>query len=717
MTLVAVSAIVAAGIVAGSQPSVAVSQADPAAASSLPAWGTEPVPQYGSDRSEVHAISVLSASQAWAVGVVGDSESVDARPLVERWTGSSWSVVSVPHISHAELYGVVAVGPDDVWMVGTFNNSSQSLVLHWDGSAIERVDHPNPGDDRNDLYAVTAIGPNDVWAVGDQVSASGGADLLTLHWDGSRWQAVNAPGTASYDALRSVTAVSADDIWAVGVLDYQAATLHWDGTSWTRVDVPLSGEDTSLSAAGARAPDDVWAVGQDAQGSVALRWDGSQWNAIEIPQSGGTLRDDLSGVQVLGTHDVWATGTSYIDGNPGFLAWHWNGHRWSLVSTPHPPASTAQLESASTGADGTFFVAGSLDRRASVLQLEDGAFQRVPVHQVGKDVNQLFGISADGSDDIWAVGSVGQFNPAALTLHYDGSTWERVPAPAPPQGTQLEDVVALAPDDAWAVGYTNPGDVHRPVALHWDGTNWQATRVPGPGVQSSELLGVDALAPDDVWAVGVYSVDSDPTTLFEHWDGSTWSLADTSHCHPLGGLSGIGFVSPDDGWAVGHASICQWDGRGWTLVPSPQPRPQYGEIDYPLQDLSGVSADDVWAVGYILYYAVSRGTSTGRWPSTGTAPPGRCRTPPRTVGSSTASPRSPAATCGRWVAMRTARSSCVGTDRSGRTSRHPTATTGSNCKASPPPGATTFGTPASATPRTGAARASSNKRRLRRKAR
>src|SRR6478735_6782548 len=113
----------------------AVSPEPPSSAESLPAWGSEPVPQFGSGRSELHAISVLSESSAWVVGVVGASLDEGARPLVERWDGAAWKVVEVPGITGAELYGVVEVKPDNVWMVGTFNASREALVLHWDGTS------------------------------------------------------------------------------------------------------------------------------------------------------------------------------------------------------------------------------------------------------------------------------------------------------------------------------------------------------------------------------------------------------------------------------------------------------------------------------------------------------------------------------------------------------------------------------------------------------
>lgn len=615
--MVALSVTAVASGAAGSQPrSAAPSSGSGEGVRSLPAWGSEPVPQLGSGRSELHAISVLSASEAWAVGNAGFMYDRAASPLVEKWDGTAWSVVDLPDISGAVLNGVVEIAPDDVWMVGAFNNSREALVLHWDGITVERVANPNPGANRNDLYAVTAAGPDDVWAVGSKTSSV--SDPLTLHWNGTRWREVTASGTTSYDELYGVTAVAADDVWAVGMFDYRAAALHWDGKDWSRADVPVSGSSSSLAAVSAVATDEVWAVGQDSEGALSARWTGHRWRVVDVPKSGGFLRDNLRAVEAVGSGDVWAGGTSYVNGNPTSLVLHWNGRRWRPVLTPDPPQSTSDVTGVSATSDGDVFAAGGLDRRAAVLRLEDGTFGEVPVEQVGTDSNQLLGISAAAPDDIWAVGALGEFNPEALTLHYDGTEWTRVKAPAPPSGTQLEDVVALGSDDAWAVGRTNPGDFGKAVALHWDGTRWRSIGVPQPGGEyaSPRLLAVDALGPDDVWAVGQYDGDSFPRTMIVHWDGSRWRLADTTRCNTYGGLAGITFLAPDDGWAVGHASICHWNGKRWALVTSPQPRLAYSEIDYPLQDVSGAATDDVWAVGTVVYdfgQYVDFGSFTEHW--------------------------------------------------------------------------------------------------------
>jgi hypothetical protein len=60
----------------------------------------------------------------------------------------------------------------------------------------------------------------------------------------------------------------------------------------------------------------------------------------------------------------------------------------------------------------------------------------------------------------------------------------------------------------------------------------------------------------------------------------------------------VGVVSATDVWAVGIDTTCHFDGAAWTVVPSPQPRPAFGEIAYILTDVSGLTSDDVWVSGY-----------------------------------------------------------------------------------------------------------------------
>jgi hypothetical protein len=81
--------------------------------------------------------------------------------------------------------------------------------------------------------------------------------------------------------------------------------------------------------------------------------------------------------------------------------------------------------------------------------------------------------------------------------------------------------------------------------------------------------------------------------MIEHYDGSAWT---TSVTLPGIRLSGITSISPTQAWAVGTGpdgtATVRWDGSSWTVVPSPNPRPDDG-----LTAVSGVAGGDVWAVG------------------------------------------------------------------------------------------------------------------------
>ncbi len=58
---------------------------------------------------------------------------------------------------------------------------------------------PNPGVYNNVLRGVTAIAADDVWAVGDYNDdpAHPTRHILTMHWDGTRWNVVQNPDRAA----------------------------------------------------------------------------------------------------------------------------------------------------------------------------------------------------------------------------------------------------------------------------------------------------------------------------------------------------------------------------------------------------------------------------------------------------------------------------------------------------------------------------------------
>ncbi|MFC4946639.1 hypothetical protein [Pseudonocardia sp. GCM10023141] len=105
----------------------------------------------------------------------------------------------------------------------------------------------------------------------------------------------------------------------------------------------------------------------------------------------------------------------------------------------------------------------------------------------------LSGIGGIATDDLWTVGTVMQHPVRAVTLHYDGHTWQHVPAPTPPHtAVHISDVVALASNDVWAGGHhqTSAERGHQPrrqFAMHWDGTSWSTRDLDDHEGQISQL--------------------------------------------------------------------------------------------------------------------------------------------------------------------------------------------------------------------------------------
>jgi hypothetical protein len=108
--------------------------------------------------------------------------------------------------------------------------------------------------------------------------------------------------------------------------------------------------------------------------------------------------------------------------------------------------------------------------------------------------------------DVWAVGTKSGFGAQESTfvVHWNGSAWSEVPSPNPSNTgdarNELRSVVAIAKDNAWAVGTyeNNQTNFHqdRTLTMQWDGSSWQIVPSPTPGA-TGQLTSIAAapLAP------------------------------------------------------------------------------------------------------------------------------------------------------------------------------------------------------------------------------
>jgi hypothetical protein len=177
-------------------------------------------------------VTCASASECWAVGYYYN-DNVISQTLIERWDGTSWSIVSSPNTSATEanvVLGVTCASASECWAVGYYYGLddliSQTLIERWDGTSWTIVNSPNTNTQSNVLLGVTCGSASDCWAVGDYAFTGSVLQTLIERWDGSSWVIVSSPNTSTTQSnlLYSVTCGSTPDCWAVGYY-YNASSV------------------------------------------------------------------------------------------------------------------------------------------------------------------------------------------------------------------------------------------------------------------------------------------------------------------------------------------------------------------------------------------------------------------------------------------------------------------------------------------------------------
>jgi hypothetical protein len=212
---------------------------------------------------------------------------------------------------------------------------------------------------------------------------------------------------------------------------------------------------------------------------------------------------------------------------------------------------------------------------------------------------QLFAVSAASRSDAWAVGFSGSLK--TLTLHWNGSSWVKVPGPSPGGENLLNGVSTLSGSDAWAVGSYSSSAGIRTLVLHWNGIRWSQVPSPSPEVVDGTFLqSVSAVSAADVWAAGWYYLTGGEAsnTLMLHWNGTRWSRVHSANPVHLGfnSLNGVSAPSNRAAWAVGGDDngtlIERQSGSRWVRTAAPNPGAESS-----FAGVSATSSANAWAVG------------------------------------------------------------------------------------------------------------------------
>jgi N-acetylneuraminic acid mutarotase len=480
-------------------------------------WHVVPSPNIGQRSNALDGVAAVSASDVWAVGFSHDASSRELA-LVQRWNGTSWSVVPAPQPERSSrLKGVDALSANDVWAVGYYvGSTTRTLIEHWNGTEWSVIPSPNTGACANYLTAVAAIAPDDVWAVGYYSLCDFTPQTLTMHWDGSEWTIVDSPNPGpQLNWLNGVTALTSSDVWAVGSYSVSAdvrvpMALHWDGTSWSSVSMPRpTGLTNELHSVDAVTSSDVWAVGYSYGDQVPARmliehWNGTEWSIVPSPYPG---TNKLRGVAALSANDIWAVG----EANNQSMTVHWDGIQWRVVPTPNVSFS------------------------------------------------YLNAIDTVSTDDVWAVGlySIGGNISQTLVEHYTGpcSTPTIVPTATattcPPGSPDPWVLRAPQPSALYGSAAASDGSVVYVAGGSADGTvpsdilrsynpatnNWttlapmpynsaKASAVYAPNVNRLFVFGGDSLIGGSTYNLTrIYNPETDSWTLGAPMPGGRWGMA------------------------------------------------------------------------------------------------------------------------------------------------------------------------------------------------
>jgi hypothetical protein len=307
--------------------------------------GNLPVPVF-SFRGNLERVASASPGDAWAVGFSGTFPNVGT--LMLHWDGTAWSRVTSPAVldgAPGVLNDVTVVSATDAWAVG-FTGRDRSagrtplLLLHWDGTRWSRVTVMQATAGELSGIAMSSHGG---WAVG-AAAVAGHLRPLILRWDGAGWHPVPAPAGPGDLSLSGVVVTSGGTAFASGavyrrgppVVAY-SVLMRWNGSSWQWASFPIAGPANSLFGMAAGPDGTAWAVGQDATYTslpsanilgppLAMRWTGATWQKVHVP--GG--KAGFCGVTVAPGGAVWAVGSG--DGGP--VAMRWTGGAWAEVPVP-----------------------------------------------------------------------------------------------------------------------------------------------------------------------------------------------------------------------------------------------------------------------------------------------------------------------------------------------------------------------------------------------
>ena len=127
----------------------------------------------------LNSVAASSPRDVWAVGTRLDLAHNSYQTLTLHWDDVSWKIITSPNAAPADsfLNGVIVLSAHNAWAVGIYGtvrtDTALTLIEHWDGVSWWIVASPNVGMGNDILWAVARVpGAHQAWAVGTHSGAT-----------------------------------------------------------------------------------------------------------------------------------------------------------------------------------------------------------------------------------------------------------------------------------------------------------------------------------------------------------------------------------------------------------------------------------------------------------------------------------------------------------------------------------------------------------------
>ncbi|MFI6293645.1 hypothetical protein ACIBEJ_18790 [Nonomuraea sp. NPDC050790] len=285
------------------------------------------------------------------------------------------------------------------------------------------------------------------------------------------WRVSRTDG--SLGGYKDVGATGGDDAWVVRT---GQPLLRWNGSAWRNT---AGGAPPYLVTSAGRG--EAWQFAESLDRVDARQLTGGRWHARPIEAAGAHATAALATSPV----ECWVAGLRSGARGMRDVVWHWTGRRWSEVSSPLPITDFAASSPKDVWALSSLGAA-SPAHAASILRLTDSGWRRSPApsislpsrSRIGDAYAELHDIVALGPDEAYAVGGISfiigeeRVMREALVLRWNGTLWERLPHR--PAGTSYSRV---APDGAGGLWLATRRQDLPDVLTHREGRRWTRTPV------------------------------------------------------------------------------------------------------------------------------------------------------------------------------------------------------------------------------------------------